>query len=130
MSDEGQGEIIDLQPQLDDDGLPIFGSGGRKDKPARKPNQYTRRLLIRRLQELYPDYQPVIRMAKHAHRLTEIADEVDGDAEVGVATKAVAHQNALAAHNAVARYLMPQLKSQELSMSDNIGSVEIVIKPI
>ena len=82
-------------------------------RPRGSPNQPKRRLLTL-LQEIYPDYQPVLEMAKLAHKAMQ-----EGDDEV-----------AFNRHAQVARYVTPQLKAIELSGNDGeplkVGLVQFV----
>ena len=72
-----------------------------------KPLYPRKRALIAMLNEVYPNYQPVLQMARHAHLLTEIANNHPDSGQ--------AQLDAVTAHEKVAKYVSPQLKAVDLT---------------
>ena len=66
-----------------------------------------KRALISLLEDRFPGYQPVMEMASKAHRLSSIADARPSDS--------IAQMDAVNAHEKVAKYVTPQLKSIDLT---------------
>lgn len=63
--------------------------------------------LIALLKEKYPNYQPVMEMAKSALELTSLAEEAKTDPELWM--------QAATAHDKVAQYVTPKLKAMEIT---------------
>ncbi len=59
------------------------------------------------LEDVFPNYQPVIEMCHKAHRISSIADARPNDA--------IAQMDAVNAHEKVARSVTPQLKAVDLT---------------
>ena len=76
-------------------------------------NRREMRALIRKK---FPEYQPVVRMAEHAHKLDELAEKHPEDHEARLA--------AVSVHDKVANYLTPKLKAIEVTGAEG-GAIVI-----
>ena len=78
-------------------------TGANKPREPNKP----KRALLRLLEDIFPDYQPVVEMAHKAWRLSAIADQRPSDS--------IAQMDAVNAHEKVAKYVTPQLKAIDVT---------------
>ena len=85
---------------------------------AGSPNR-DKKTLLRLLQERYPNYQPILEIAKAAHKLTAMA-ESSGESELW--------RDAGAMHERVAQYVTPKLKAIEVTGEDGGPIVVQVVK--
>lgn len=87
--------------------------GDRTGSPNRN-----KQALIKLLQQQYPGYQPVLKMARHAMEMSRIADEaIEPDIDL--------HATAVSAHDKVAKYVTPALKAVEHRAEDG-GDVQLI----
>lgn len=87
---------------------------GGRPAGSREKNRQALKML---LQQQYPGYEPVIRMADAAMALSEQA-ETEGGERGMVGASAELLGQVVAAHDKVAAYLTPKLKSIEVSGAD------------
>ena len=85
---------------------------------AGSPNKNKQRLLAK-LREEYPGYEPVIEIARAAHKLTAQAMEAEGSEETLLKLRAAElWKDAGTQHDKVAQYVTPKLKAIEVSGKD------------
>lgn len=86
--------------------------------PSREgsPNK-NKQALVSLLQKQYPGYQPVLEIAKAAHKLSEMAEQ-EGTAELW--------RDAGSMHERVAQYVTPKLKAVEVTGPDG-GAIIVKI---
>ena len=83
--------------------------------PSRKgsPNR-PKRLLLARLREEFPDYEPVLETARAAHRLSALAIQAE-ESSAPPTEVATFWKDAGTQHEKVAQYVTPKLKAVEVT---------------